>query len=146
MELILVVVLIGILSAFAMPRFFDKNVFLERGFHDEVVAALRYAQKLAVATHCPVQMKIDTNGYRLRRPTDRGQCDAALADVDWDPVIDPAGGGNLEGTTPSGISSFTTAPTVTFTAAGTTEEADQTLTIGSRSIKVWQATGYVERL
>ena len=48
-ELITVIVLVGILSAVALPRFFDNNVFQSRGFADQVLSTLRYAQKAAVA-------------------------------------------------------------------------------------------------
>ncbi|HZW25811.1 MAG TPA: prepilin-type N-terminal cleavage/methylation domain-containing protein [Gallionella sp.] len=48
-ELIMVMVIVGILSVFVAPRFFEANVFRSRGFADEVKASLRYAQKIAIA-------------------------------------------------------------------------------------------------
>ena len=48
-ELVVTLVIIGILSAIALPRFQDNTAFTQRGFYDEVKAALRYAQKLAIA-------------------------------------------------------------------------------------------------
>jgi len=48
-ELIMTMVIIGIISAVAAPRFFDNNVFQARGFADQVQASLRYAQKTAIA-------------------------------------------------------------------------------------------------
>lgn len=48
-ELITVVVILGIISAVAAPRFFDRNTFDSRGFHDQVMSTLRYAQKAAIA-------------------------------------------------------------------------------------------------
>jgi MSHA pilin protein MshC len=48
-ELIMVIVIVGILSVTAAPRFFDNNTFNIRGFLDETLAMLRYAQKTAVA-------------------------------------------------------------------------------------------------
>jgi MSHA pilin protein MshC len=48
-ELITVMIIVGILAAFAAPRFFDTNIFQSRGFADEVKATLRFAQKTAVA-------------------------------------------------------------------------------------------------
>ena len=48
-ELIVVMVIIGMLAIAAMPRFFDRQTFDSRGFNDETLAALRYAQKAAIA-------------------------------------------------------------------------------------------------
>lgn len=48
-ELIMVVVMLGILAAFAAPRLFAPSDFDARGFHDEVLSYLRFAQKTAIA-------------------------------------------------------------------------------------------------
>lgn len=48
-ELVVTLVIVGILAAIALPRFQDSTAFTQRGFYDEVKAALRYAQKLAIA-------------------------------------------------------------------------------------------------
>lgn len=50
-ELITIMVIIGILSAVAAPRFFDRNTFDSRGYYDQVIATLRFAQKTAIAQH-----------------------------------------------------------------------------------------------
>lgn len=48
-ELIMVIVVLGILAVFAAPRIFNTGDFYARGFHDETLALLRYAQKSAIA-------------------------------------------------------------------------------------------------
>lgn len=48
-ELVMVLVITGILSAVAVPKFFDTSSFNQRGFHDETLALLRYAHKAAIA-------------------------------------------------------------------------------------------------
>jgi prepilin-type N-terminal cleavage/methylation domain-containing protein len=48
-ELIMVIVILGVLAVFAAPRIFNNADFYARGFHDETLALLRYAQKSAVA-------------------------------------------------------------------------------------------------
>ena len=48
-ELVVVMVVIGIMAAVALPRWRGTTGFEERGFRDEVASALRYAQKAAVA-------------------------------------------------------------------------------------------------
>lgn len=66
-ELTMVIVIIGILAAVVGPRFFDRRVFDERLFYEESLAAVRYGQKLAVASGCLIQVSLDGSGYRLRR-------------------------------------------------------------------------------
>ena len=48
-ELVAVIVLLGILSAFAAPRMLDMTAVNARGLQDETLSFLRYAQKSAVA-------------------------------------------------------------------------------------------------
>jgi len=46
-ELILVLVLLGIVSAVALPRFIGSSGFDERVLFDDTLNAARYAQKVA---------------------------------------------------------------------------------------------------
>ncbi|MDH2916908.1 MAG: prepilin-type N-terminal cleavage/methylation domain-containing protein [Gallionella sp.] len=55
-ELIVTMVIIGILAVAALPRFFDNDAFQARGAADQVKAALRYGQKVAIAQHKPVSV------------------------------------------------------------------------------------------
>lgn len=48
-ELVFVLIIVGILAAYMVPRFSGRHGFEERGFYDETIAALRYAQKTAIA-------------------------------------------------------------------------------------------------
>jgi len=64
-ELIMVIVILGIISAVAVPRFFDRKVFDERFYFEETLSAVRYAQKLAVASGCLVRVTVDNSGYGL---------------------------------------------------------------------------------
>jgi MSHA pilin protein MshC len=48
-ELVVVLILLGIMSAVFIPRWQGGSGLEERGFRDQVVAALRYAQKSAIA-------------------------------------------------------------------------------------------------
>lgn len=49
LELIVLLVIIGIISVVALPRFFGGSGFEERTFRDQVVSGLRFAQKSAIA-------------------------------------------------------------------------------------------------
>lgn len=48
-ELILVIIIMGVLAAVVAPRLLNTSEFSARGFHDETMAILRYAQKTAIA-------------------------------------------------------------------------------------------------
>jgi type II secretion system protein H len=64
-ELVVVIVILGILAAFAAPRFFNNSTFMTRGYYEELAAALKYAQKLAVASGCPVRVTVAAGSYEV---------------------------------------------------------------------------------
>lgn len=64
-ELVTIMVIIGILAVAAMPRMFDRNTFDSRGFYDQTISTLRYAQKTAVAQHRFVCVAFTTNSITL---------------------------------------------------------------------------------
>ena len=59
-ELVVTIVIIGILAVAVVPRFAGKHGFEERGFRDRIIAALRYAQKSAIAARRTVCATIQT--------------------------------------------------------------------------------------
>ncbi len=65
-ELITIMVILGILAATALPRFFDRSTFDSRGFYDQVISTLRYAQKTAVAQRRFVCVAFTANDITLR--------------------------------------------------------------------------------
>jgi len=60
-ELIMVIVMLGVLAVVAAPRIFNSNDFNARGFHDETLALLRYAQKVAIAQRRTVCVSFPTD-------------------------------------------------------------------------------------
>jgi MSHA pilin protein MshC len=64
-ELIVVLVLIGILGAVGVSRFFDRAGFDADAFTEQARAMLRYAQKVAVAQNRPVYVRLDGNTIAL---------------------------------------------------------------------------------
>ena len=64
-ELITVIVILGILAVVAAPRFFDRGSFDSRGFHDQTISTLRYAQKAAIAQHRFVCVAFAANSVTL---------------------------------------------------------------------------------
>lgn len=142
-ELIVVIIIVGILGAIALPRFFDDRTFVERGYYEELVAAIRFAQKTAVASGCPVRMTVAAGGYTAGQQTaSAGRCDPG--DASYAVPVTLADGQALAGTAPSGV---TAAPPLTFTfdTLGRTDlGADTTITVGPFNMTVQAASGYVD--
>ena len=59
-ELIVTIIIVGILAVATVPRFFQIEVFRARGFYDETLGALHYAQKTAVAQRRSVYIRLDS--------------------------------------------------------------------------------------
>jgi MSHA pilin protein MshC len=142
-ELVVVIVVIGIVAAFAAPRFFDDRSFLQRGYYEELVTALKYAQKLAVASGCPVRVVIDAMGYAARQQAAQGgTCDQS--DGTWATNVALADGDVLAGTTPLGVT-VSPAVTLTFDPLGRTDlAADQSIAVGPFAFTVRAASGFVQ--
>lgn len=142
-ELVVVIVIAGIVAAFAVPRFFDDRTFVERGYYEELAAALKYSQKLAVASGCPVRVVIDASGYVARQQAAQaGTCNPA--DTTWTTSVALADGQALAGSKPFGI---TVSPnlTLTFDALGRTDlGADQSVSVGPFVLTVRAASGFVQ--
>lgn len=71
-ELIMVITIISIIAAVAAPRFWNNDDMTARLFADDTLSALRYAQKLAIASGCHVQIAFTVNSYTLNQRT--GTC------------------------------------------------------------------------
>lgn len=83
-ELIAVIVLLGILSVVALPRLSGTSEFTALAFHDEVVSALRYAQKTAVSHRRVVCATILPSSVTLTIASENppAACTAALNGMD----------------------------------------------------------------
>lgn len=137
-ELLAVILLLGILSAVAMPKFFDVRAYQNRGFYDETVAAVRYAQKLAVASGCEVQVQLTGSGLSLWR-RDGGDCRSGAFTR---AVAHPARGEDYAATAPAGVS--LSAGTVIFDALGRPSTGLTVTVGGERSFQIIAETGYVD--
>jgi MSHA pilin protein MshC len=143
-ELVVVLLLIGVLMVVGMPRFFNQLTFLEWGFSDEVGEALRFSQKMAVATGCDTQIAITVASYQLNQ---RVNCNSGAFTV---PVRLP--GSDAAGYTGSAPGSITlTAINLYFDPLGRPRNSatnalltsSTLIAIGTRSVTVEPETGYV---
>jgi MSHA pilin protein MshC len=65
-ELVVVIVIVGILAVVALPRMFTRISFDALRFYDDAQAAVRYAQKLAIAGRCnSVQVQTTASSIQL---------------------------------------------------------------------------------
>jgi MSHA pilin protein MshC len=65
LELIAVMIIVGIMAALAIPRFASNAAFQTRGFSDQVISTLRYAQSIAVAQDVCVNVAFTSTSLTL---------------------------------------------------------------------------------
>lgn len=132
-ELVVVILLLGILAAVALPRFFDLDSFRTRAAYDEVAGAVRYAQKFAVASGCNVQVTTTANSYTLQRPFPDCTSSTFIALTDH-----PISGNSVAVSLSSSPSSFI------FDAMGRCSSGVTITLGGSETFTVVSETGYVD--
>jgi len=145
-EIVLALVILGALATMAAPRFFEQSGFDERLFRDDALAALRYAQKLAVATGCQVQVSVASDAYTLvqRSACDSGSFDRAVAHPG-------TGAASYTNQAPSGVSFSSDVSPIVFDALGRARTSggavtDVSLGVGARAIEIVGETGLVRSL
>jgi MSHA pilin protein MshC len=143
-ELISVIVLLGVLGVVAFGRFTGQNLFVARGFFDDTVTAVRFAQKFAISSGCDVRVITTANSYQLRQST------TCTADNFSNPVANPANRSNNYQNLDIPAGFALTAGNITFDARGRREgvTSDFSLSDGSTSysFRVHAGTGLVEVL
>lgn len=143
LELITVIVVLGVVSALALPRLVDRAGLQSRGFLDAVRTAVQHARALAVASGCEVQVQIAGNALRLDQ---RIGCVAPGAfNV---PVPDPVeAGANYVVSAPNGMTLTSVPATFVFDSLGQLAGGNATLTIGGAgagTLTVFASTGFVQ--
>lgn len=144
-ELVVIIVLIGILSAVAIPRLAGRTTFDTRGYADQVLGALQYAQKAAVAERRNVCVAVAVGSVSLTKAASAGvACSINL--------IDPTTGAAFNVAAPTGVTLAPSLSPVIFDALGQNVDAtgaprtaDVTVTVNgdfSTTITVEKVTGY----
>ena len=136
-ELVMVIVIIGILAVVVGPRFFNRQVFDERLYYEEALAAVRYGQKLAVASGCLIQVNLGAAGYSVQ------QAASCTSGAYTSAVQSPDGQAPYAKALPSGIAVTGSSFPVVFNSQGQPSAA-ASATIGSFSINVTVSTGMVQ--
>jgi MSHA pilin protein MshC len=122
-ELVTVMVIVGILAATVMPRFFTVSEFEDRGSADQVKSMLRFAQKTAIAQHRIVSVAISGDAASPN-------CTTTLA------------GASPELTCQVKSKVTAGAGTYSFNALGK-PPATASITVGGTAITIEAETGYV---
>ncbi len=148
-ELIIVLVLVGVLAVVAGPKVFDVSGFQARGFHDQTMSYLRFAQKTAIAQRRTVCVAFGTNTVSLSMAASAGTTNCTTAAALTVPL------GQVDGVlrAPSGIAYDATWAPVDFnfdsqgqpiTSAGAAQSRQKAMVAGeSRYFYIESVTGYV---
>jgi MSHA pilin protein MshC len=129
-ELIVIIILLGVLSAYIAPRF-SLGGLQQAGYTQQALAALRYAQKAAVAGNCSVTFTLNSTS----------QCSVTKSGCGGAVVNNPASG--LANWCNQGQATGVAGGPVTFDSLGRVA-ADAALTISGQAITVHANTGFVE--
>ena len=138
-ELITTIVLLGIVAAFAAPRFPDNRAFRERGYTDELASSVRYAQRVALMSGCNVRFRITAAGYSAFQRNSFATCRTASA---WTLPVVRSDGSALAGAAPQGV--VATPATLQFTNRGRlTVNNPVAVTVGTFTLTVNPDSGIV---
>ena len=110
-ELVATLVIIAVVCAVTLPRLIDSDSFSERGYTDELASALRYAQRIAVASRCNVRLVVAAGDYSGFQRTD---CDGTGA---WTSVVLRADG-PLSGIADAGVITAPAGTVIEFSRDG----------------------------
>lgn len=146
-ELIMVMVMLGVLAAVATPKLIGISVFNTRGFHDQSLAYLRFAQKTAIAQRRTVCVAFTSSSLTLTIASSANTSNCTVAGT----LIGPQGESPVVLSAKTGVSYSATPTAFNFdslgepiTAAGSAQ-ATQTIQVSgaSNSITIETTTGYV---
>ena len=148
-ELVTVIMLVGIMAVLAGSRFFSKSTFDERGFFELSIQAVRYAQKIAIASGCDVRVQFTSRGYTLKEWINGASCAADPTDTGLT-LLQRPGGGDFTDTKPSDISVGSATlyfdsigrPRDVSGSFGTLLSSATNVTIGSRTLTIEPETGF----
>ncbi|MFI3156627.1 MAG: prepilin-type N-terminal cleavage/methylation domain-containing protein [Methylococcaceae bacterium] len=140
-ELVMVIVILSILAATVTSRFWDNNVFEQRGFIDQVFTTLRYAQKTAIAQHRFICVGFTANSVALTIDITAITAIYNATTCVGASVVDLTGETHNVAARP-GVSFSTTPINFYFDALGRPSSGTFGV-IGATTITVEQETGYV---
>lgn len=134
-ELIVVIIIVGIVSVFVLPRL-SLSGFQQAGFFQQALAAIRHGQKLAVSSGCDVNVAINSTTCTLTWSGTPAGCPSSGIPNSASGAANFCQGGTAAGSP---------AASITFDGIGR-PDAQKTIVFGSRTIRVEAETGYAHEL
>jgi len=143
-ELVVVMVLIGILTAVAMPRILGSNVMAGTAWRQQIVSAMRHAQKSAVSHRRLVCANVTPQSVSLTiAQNPGGACGPGLPSPDNSPYT--TGDSQLAASGQLGVIFFQPDGQITANADGSQPLAAAIIAIpGEPNIRIDGVTGHVE--
>jgi len=142
-ELVVVMAVAGILAAYIAPRFWNQQTFSDRGYVDELAAALRSTQKAAVITGCPAQLILASTSYAAAQQAASGNA-CNPADTSWSTPLLSADGSPIQDTAPANTSASPTGVFQFDTQGRLSSSPATTITVGTHTISIVAGTGLVQ--
>ncbi|MDB6096899.1 MAG: mshC [Francisellaceae bacterium] len=145
-ELILVIILVSILTVMAVPKFSSTSTLNSQFYFDQVLASVRFAQKLAIGSGCHVQLSLSGSSITLQM---RNSCIGGGAFTLA--VRDPAtGAGTYTKTAPIGVTISSANLPFYFDGLGRCYlsssgaiSSNYSITVGTHTLTVLGQTGFV---
>ncbi len=142
-ELVVVMTIAGVLAASIGPKFFSQQVFSERGYADELGAALRLTQKAAVISNCPARLTLTAGTYAAAQQAASGNTCLA-SDATWSTPVLGIDGSILQGSAPGSTAASPVGVFQFDTQGRLTSSPGTTVTVGARTITIDAGTGFVQ--
>lgn len=140
LELVMVIVIVGVLAAYAVPRFDNRAAITVPQQADALIRDLRHAQQLAMAWNRPLRFTVTPTDYSVACVT------AGVAPCDVAPVRDPARAGAFQ-VNPVNNVGFTAA-TIDFDSLGRPNAATAIIVSGggvTKTVNVAAISGFISR-
>ena len=146
LELVTVLLLVGVLSVVAIPKLQGAVTFRDDGWHDQLVAALHYAQKVAVSHRRLVCANVGATGVALSiaGTNPATTCSAALPGLDGQVLAADSKGGAAASIGPAGTVYFQPSGRVTVDGSGNNSTTRTIRIAGQPDIVLIGETAHVE--
>lgn len=142
-ELVVVMSIAGVLAAYIAPRFWNQQAFSDRGYADELAAALRSTQKAAVITGCPAELNLSAGGYVAVQQAAAGNA-CNPADTTWNTPVLSADGSAIQDSAPANTSAGPVGSYKFDSQGRLGSSPGSTITVGTHTISIVAGTGLVQ--
>jgi len=136
-ELVVVLLVMAVLGAVALPRLTDRRALQERGARDQLRGLILQARKVALTQQREVCVLLTAAGAAAVYAPG-GACSPGQ------PVLDPSGDGNLRMDMPVGMALAAAQPLRFDTRGRPVAATDRVVAVGTLSLTVYRETGLAQ--